>query len=158
MSDIAIRAVGLGKRYRIGTQVRYKALRESVMNAMGTSLRNAAGWIRGSQSPDRGTEGEYLWALRNVDFEIKQGDAVGIIGRNGAGKSTLLKVLAQVTEPTEGYAEMSGRLGSLLEVGVGFHPELTGRENIYLNGALLGMRRSEIDRNFDEIWPQDVGK
>jgi len=151
MSDLAIRAVGLGKRYRIGTQVRYKALRDSIMNAVRVPLRAAAGWMRGDRPHGRDPETDLLWALRNVDFEIRQGEAVGIIGRNGAGKSTLLKVLAQVTEPTEGYAEVHGRLGSLLEVGVGFHPELTGRENIYLNGALLGMRKVEIDRNFDEI-------
>jgi lipopolysaccharide transport system ATP-binding protein len=121
------------------------------MNAVRAPLRMAAGWMRGSQPRNRAGATDILWALRNVDFEIKQGEAVGIIGSNGAGKSTLLKVLAQVTEPTEGYAEVNGRLGSLLEVGVGFHPELTGRENIYLNGALLGMRKAEIDRNFDEI-------
>lgn len=151
MSDLAIRAVELGKRYRIGAQVNYKSLRESIMKTVGAPLRSAADLVRGRQPARRASEVNLLWALRNVDFQIKKGEAVGIIGLNGAGKSTLLKVLAQVTEPTEGYAEIRGRVGSLLEVGVGFHLELTGRENIYLNGALLGMRKAEIERNFDEI-------
>lgn len=151
MSDLAIRAVGLGKRYQIGTQVGYKAMRETIMELVRAPFRAAAGLIRGRQSTGRAPEANLLWALRDVAFEVKQGQAVGIIGRNGSGKSTLLKVLAQVTEPTEGYAEIRGRVGSLLEVGVGFHPELTGRENVYLNGAILGMRKAEIDRKFDEI-------
>ena len=151
MSDLAIRAVGLGKRYRIGAQVSYKAMRDTIMEAVKAPLRATASWMRGHKSTKRAVETNLLWALRDVGFEIERGQAVGIVGRNGSGKSTLLKVLAQVTEPTEGFAEIRGRVGSLLEVGVGFHPELTGRENIFLNGAILGMRKAEIDRNFDEI-------
>lgn len=140
MSKYSIRAVELGKRYRLGDQPRYKTFREAISGLM------SAPWRR----PRGGSEREF-WALKDVSFEIKDGQAVGIIGRNGAGKSTLLKILAQITAPTEGMAELHGRVGSLLEVGVGFHPELTGRENIYLNGALLGMKRAEIARKFDEI-------
>jgi lipopolysaccharide transport system ATP-binding protein len=140
MSEYAIRAVELGKQYRLGDQPRYKTLREAISGLV------SAPWRRARTAPEK-----QFWALRDVSFEIKQGQAVGIIGRNGAGKSTLLKILAQITEPTEGVAHLCGRVGSLLEVGVGFHPELTGRENIYLNGALLGMKKAEIDRKFDEI-------
>lgn len=140
MSETAIRVVDLGKRYRLGDQPRYKTIREAITGLISLPWRGKA------QKPD-----QLFWALKNVNFEIKEGQAAGIIGRNGAGKSTLLKVLAQITEPTEGLAQLHGRVGSLLEVGVGFHPELTGRENIYLNGALLGMKKAEIDRKFDEI-------
>lgn len=138
MSDIAIRANRLGKQYRLGAlyEQRYRTLRES----LGSLLKG------GERKPK-----ETIWALRDVSFEVKQGQVLGVIGRNGAGKSTLLKLLSRVTEPTEGEAEIHGRVGSLLEVGTGFHPELTGRENIFLNGAILGMRRTEIERKFDEI-------
>lgn len=144
MSDLAIRVENLGKRYRIGERTqgmfRYKSLRESI-----SSL------FQRSNAPSLHHSNDSIWALRNVSFEVRRGEVVGIIGRNGAGKSTLLKILSQITEPTEGYAEIHGRVGSLLEVGTGFHPELTGRENIYLNGAILGMKKAEIDRKFDEI-------
>ena len=139
MSAPAIRVEGLGKRYRIGERVRYKSLRESVSNA---ALRA----LRGERRPH-----ETIWALKDVSFEVAPGEVVGVIGRNGAGKSTLLKILSRITEPTEGRVELHGRVGSLLEVGTGFHQELTGRENIYLNGAILGMKRAEIERKFDEI-------
>ena len=140
--DLAIRTEGLGKSYRMGGEWDLTlSFRESVMSRF-DQLRGAlpatAGGGRGAA--DR----EYFWALRNLDLEVKKGEVVGIIGRNGAGKSTLLKVLSRITSPTEGRAEIRGRVGSLLEVGTGFHPELTGRENVFLNGAILGMRRAEI--------------
>lgn len=140
MTDIAIRAHDLGKRYRIGgSSSGYRTLRETLSGGL-------ASW-RGARRRTVQT----IWALRNVSLEVRQGQVLGIIGRNGAGKSTLLKILSRVTEPTEGGAEIHGRVGSLLEVGTGFHPELTGRENISLNAAILGMRRREIDDRFDEI-------
>ncbi|MCG3154494.1 MAG: Vitamin B12 import ATP-binding protein BtuD [bacterium] len=151
MSDIAIRVEGLSKQYRIGArQERYKALRDSITDAMIAPFRRAASLLRG-QASDAAELNETIWALQDVSFEVKQGEVIGVIGRNGAGKSTLLKILSRITEPTKGYAEIYGRVGSLLEVGTGFHPELTGRENIFLNGAILGMRRREIERKFDEI-------
>ena len=144
MSDVAIRVKDLGKEYRIGAKVeKYKTLRDSFASFAAAPLRRFA---RTSRRGD-----ELIWALQDVNFDILPGEVVGLIGRNGAGKSTLLKVLARITEPTCGFAEIHGRVGSLLEVGTGFHPELTGRENIYLNGAILGMRRTEIARKFDEI-------
>jgi lipopolysaccharide transport system ATP-binding protein len=145
MSDLAIRVEGLGKQYRIGSQsqTRYRTLRDSIGDAFTWPAR----MLRGELT----ARSEKIWALRDVSFELKQGQVLGVIGRNGAGKSTLLKILARVTEPSEGLAEITGRVGSLLEVGTGFHPELSGRENIYLNGAVLGMKRNEITRKFEEI-------
>jgi len=146
MSDIAIQVENLSKMYRIGgQQARYKRFTETVMDTLAAPVRR----LRSLGRPV--PPAEMLWALKNVSFEVKEGEVVGIIGRNGAGKSTLLKVLSRITEPTKGEARVYGRVGSLLEVGTGFHPELTGRENIYLNGTILGMKRAEIERKFDEI-------
>ena len=142
MSNIAIRVENLSKKYEIMVgKYRHDTLRDQ-LSASFLSLfqRNRSRW-----------QSETFWALKDVSFEVKQGDVLGIIGRNGAGKSTLLKLLSRITEPTSGRAEIHGRVASLLEVGTGFNPELTGRENIYLNGAILGMKKAEIDRNFDEI-------
>src|SRR5215467_12110514 len=143
MRDIAIRVEGLSKRYRIGKRERYKTLRDTFTDAVAATVRRL-------RSTPNGQE-ESIWALKDVSFEIPRGSVVGVIGRNGAGKSTLLKILSRITEPTEGYAEVRGRVSSLLEVGTGFHQELTGRENVYLNGAILGMKKAEIERKFDEI-------
>ena len=152
MSKVAIRAENISKQYRLGEI------------GTGTISHDLNRWwhkVRGKEDPflkigesnDRSQKGEsdYVWSLKDINFEINQGDAVGIIGRNGAGKSTLLKLLSKVTKPTTGQFKVKGRIASLLEVGTGFHPEMTGRENIYLNGAILGMRKSEIVRKFDEI-------
>src|SRR5271157_1872939 len=150
MSDIAIRCEGIAKQYRIGQRESYRALRDTVTDAVTAPFRRVRAALQGGngQSP-KGTA--TIWALKDISFEVRTGEVVGIIGRNGAGKSTLLKILSRITKPTRGSADIYGRVGSLLEVGTGFHPELTGRENVYLNGAILGMKKAEIARKFDEI-------
>lgn len=147
MSNVAIRVERLSKKYRLGRRQsgsKYRTLSESLLE-----WANAP-WRRLSRKDHRHPE-NIVWALKDVSFDVQQGEVMGIIGHNGAGKSTLLKILSRITEPTEGSVDLYGRVGSLLEVGTGFHPELTGRENIYLNGAILGMKRAEIERKFDEI-------
>jgi len=151
MNHTALRVEGLGKRYRIGERREaYKTLRDGIANAAGGSLRQLKGLFGENRSARESGPTDY-WALRDVSFDVNHGEVVGVIGKNGAGKSTLLKILSRITEPTEGRARVFGRVGSLLEVGTGFHPELTGRENIYMNGAILGMSKADIDRRFDEI-------
>ena len=144
MSSTAIVIEDVGKRYVIGETERHQTFRETLSRAATKPLR----WIRGQRSQPKTTP---FWALKNISLEVKQGEVVGILGRNGAGKSTLLKVLSRITAPTTGRAVLRGRMGSLLEVGTGFHPELTGRDNIQLNGSILGMSRAEIRKHFDEI-------
>ena len=155
MADLALRVENISKRYRIGlAQSRPDTLRDLLTSRFHRFKRL---FTRGDDS--RYESPEYIWALKDISFEVQRGQVLGIIGRNGAGKSTLLKILSRVTDPTKGFGEIHGRVGSLLEVGTGFHPELSGRENIYLNGAILGMRREEINRKFDEIVEfSEVGK
>src|SRR5262249_20803536 len=140
MSELAIRAEGLGKRYELGELERYSSLRDTLAQA----VTNPWAFFR------RRTR-ETFWALQDVSLEVRRGQVLGLIGRNGAGKTTLLKILSRITKPTRGWAEIYGRVGSLLEIGTGFHPELSGRDNIYLSGAILGMFKREIARKFDEI-------
>jgi lipopolysaccharide transport system ATP-binding protein len=146
MSDIAIRVEKLSKLYKIGAaKYRHDTLRDQLAEGLRSLFR------RNGRLSSAGSHDDFIWALKDVSFEVKRGEVTGIIGRNGAGKSTLLKILSRITEPTTGSADIYGRVGSLLEVGTGFHGELTGRENIYLNAAILGMSKAEIDRKFDDI-------
>jgi lipopolysaccharide transport system ATP-binding protein len=147
----AISVHNIGKQYKIGaaeTKFRYNMLRDVIMDTVYAPIRVAKAMIGKS---DHKTNQNFVWALKDISFDLEEGKVLGIVGRNGAGKSTLLKILSRVTDPTVGTVSVRGRVGSLLEVGTGFHPELTGRENIYMNGAILGMRRAEIDSKFDEI-------
>jgi lipopolysaccharide transport system ATP-binding protein len=150
-SGIAVRVESVSKRYFIGArQAAYQTLQDQLMRSFSAPFRRTRDLLRG-HATGAAELSEEIWALKDISFEVPRGEVLGIIGQNGAGKSTLLKILSRITEPTEGYAVVGGRMSSLLEVGTGFHPELTGRENTYLNGAILGMKRAEIDEKFDEI-------
>lgn len=152
MSDVVLSVENVSKRFRIGAREPYHRFSEVLTGLARAAVALPRRWLTPpSVAPNSSTDPQEFWALKDVSFEVKQGEVVGIIGRNGAGKSTLLKVLSRITEPTSGRIGVRGRIGSLLEVGTGFHPELTGRENIYLNGAILGMSRAEVQRRFDEI-------
>ena len=152
MADIAIHAENLGKRYRVSAlSPGYKTWREGVNDIAMAPFRAATSAVRTRAISTSPSEDRNIWAIRNISFDVPFGRALGIIGHNGAGKSTLVKVLSRITEPTEGHAVVVGRVGSLLEVSAGFHPELTGRENVYLNGAVLGMSRADVRRRFDDI-------
>ncbi len=150
-NDVAIKVEGLSKEYRIGEKELYRTLRDAVTTSVSGPFRRLRNTLRHTNSPRTESRSDKFWALKDISFEVKRGEVIGVIGHNGAGKSTLLKILSRITEPTSGYADVYGRIGSLLEVGTGFHAELTGRENTYLSGAILGMKRRDIERQFDEI-------
>ncbi len=153
MSDFAIRIDGVGKRYQLGQRESYRTLRDGISNAAANTVRRfrSAGQPKPANTYADSQDHKHIWALRDVSLDVGHGEILGVIGHNGAGKSTLLKIVSRITSPTEGRVVFRGRLGSLLEVGTGFHPELTGRENIYLNGTILGLTRADIKRRFDEI-------
>src|SRR6185295_9116634 len=157
MAGTVIRVEGLGKQYQIGVpQARHSSLRERLA---ASCVRCFWQFQRAGQDGIGDSQTEMIWALKDISFQVEQGEVLGVIGRNGSGKSTLLKILSGITDPTTGEADITGRAGSLLEVGTGFHPELSGRENVYLNGAILGIKKAEIERKFDEIVAfSEVGK
>ena len=151
MSNIVIKAENIAKRYRIGTQDRADTLAGQLKGMLTYPLRNLKNITRLNTFKEGVDDPTVFWALQGIDFEIQEGEVLGIIGHNGAGKSTLLKILSRITEPSTGEISIRGRVSSLLEVGTGFHQELTGRDNVYMNGTILGMTKREIDRKFDEI-------